>query len=175
MYNFDNLISRGTSFTLTALNDLNSKVIKELHTKSSTIAVKNLQMIQLQKAILTIGMFSLFESILQERLSCQDGFKEVKKRLIQSGKIELYNRFDDFYCAINVLKHGLGRSYDTLVSKSDPSPFRLKLPGENLFYEGDVSEISTLIEFDNKFVINCAEIIESVTKEIKTEHPVCNF
>ncbi len=89
MHNFDDLVYRGTSFTLRELKDANSKVIEELQTSGSTIAVKNLQMIQLQKAILAIGMFSLFDSILQERLSCRNGFEEVKKRLIQTGKVEL--------------------------------------------------------------------------------------
>jgi hypothetical protein len=116
-------------------------------------------------------MFSLFDSILQERLSCRNGFEEVKKRLIQTGKVELHNRFDDFVCAINVLKHGRGRSYNALVSKSESLPFRLKLPGEYFFDEGNVSEISTLIEVDDKFVLNCAELIELVSKEIRIEFP----
>jgi hypothetical protein len=171
MHNFDDLVYRGTSFTLRALKEVNSKVIEELQTSGSTIAVKNLQMIQLQKAILAIGMFSLFDSILQERLSCRNGFEEVKKRLIQTGKVELHNRFDDFVCAINVLKHGRGRSYNALVSKSESLPFRLKLPGEYFFDEGNVSEISTLIEVDDKFVLNCAELIELVSKEIRIEFP----
>ena len=171
MHNFDELVYRGAAFTLNALEEVNSKVIEVLQTSASTIAVKNLQMIQLQKAILAIGMFSLFDSILQEGLSCRNGFEEVKKTLIQIGKVELHDRFDDFICAINVLKHGQGRSYDTLVTKSGSLPFRIKLPGENFFDEGDVSEVSTLIEVDDKFVLNCAELIEQVSKEMRNEFP----
>ncbi len=171
MHSFDDLVYRGTSFTLNALEEVNSKVIEELQTSGSTIAVKNLQMIQLQKVILAIGMFSFFDSILQEGLSCRNGFEEAKKVLIQKGKVELHGRFDDFVCAINVLKHGRGRSYDALVAKSGSLPFRIKLPEENFFYEGDVSEISTLIEVDDKFVLNCAELIELVSKEIRNEIP----
>jgi len=74
MHNFDELVYRGAAFTLNALEEVNSKVIEVLQTSASTIAVKNLQMIQLQKAILAIGMFSLFDSILQEGLSCRNGF-----------------------------------------------------------------------------------------------------
>ena len=171
MHTFDELVYRGTIFTLRALEDVNFKVIEELKTSASTIAVKNLQMIQLQKAILAIGMFSLFDSILQEGLSCRNGFEEAKKVLVQRGKIELQNHLDNFICAINVLKHGRGRSYDALVSKSESLPFKIKLPGENFFDEGDVSEVSTLIELDDKFVLNCAELIEQVSKEIRQEFP----
>ena len=171
MHNFDELVYRGTSFTLSALEEMNSKAIEVLQTSASTIAVKNLQMIQLQKAILAIGMFSLFDSILQEGLSCRNGFEEAKKTLIQTGKVELHNRFDDFVCAINVLKHGRGRSYNALVSKFKTLPFRIKFPDEDFFYEGDVSEIYTLIEVDDEFVLNCAELISLVSKEIRNEYP----
>lgn len=165
MHNFDDLVHRGTSFTLNALGKANSKVIIALKTSAPTIAIKNLQMLQLQKAILATGMFSLFDAILQEELSCRNGFEKAKKILIQKGKVELHDRFDDFVCAINVLKHGRGKSYDALVAKSESLPFRIKLPGEIFFFEGDVSEVSTLIEVDDKFVLNCAELIEQVSKE----------
>jgi hypothetical protein len=171
MHNFDELVYRGTTFTLCALKEVNSKVIEELQASASTKAVKNLQMIQLQKAILAIGMFSLFDSILQEALSCRNGFEEAKKILTQKAKVELHNNFEYFICAINVLKHGRGRSYDILVAKSSSLPFRIKLPGQNFFYEGDVSEVSTLIEVDDNFVLNCAELIEQVSREIRNEFP----
>lgn len=169
MHNFDELVYSGVLFTLRALEEVNSKVIEELQTSASTSSVKALQMIQLQKAILAIGMFSLFDSILQEELSCRNGFDEAKKILFQKGKIELHNRFDEFICAINVLKHGRGRSYDALVLKSRSLPFRIKLPEENFFFEGDVSEVSTLIEVDDNFVLNCAELIGQVSKEMRNE------
>ena len=167
MFDFDELIYIGAAFTLNALEKLNSKVIEELQTSGSTVAVKNLQMVQLQKAILAIGMFSLFESMLQAGLACSNGFDGAKKILLQKGKNELHNRFDEFICAINVLKHGRGKSYDALVSKSHPLPFKIKLPAENFFYEGDVSEVHTLIRVDDDFVLNCAELIDQVSKEMR--------
>lgn len=118
---------------------------------------------------IAIGMFSLFESILQEGLSSRNGFEEAKKVIVKNGKVELQNRFDNFICAINVLKHGRGRSYDTLVSISELLPFKIKLPGENFFNEGDVSEVSTLIKVDDEFVLNCAELIEQISNEIRNE------
>jgi hypothetical protein len=171
MHNFDELVYSGTTFTLGALTEVNTKVIEELQLGASTASVKNLQMIQLQKVILAIGMFSLFDSVLQEGLSCRNGFEEAKKLLIQKGNGELYTHFDNFICAINVLKHGKGKSYDILASKSGSLPFRIKLPGQNFFYEGDVSEVSTLIEVDDNFVLKCAELIEQVSREIRNEFP----
>ena len=70
-----------------------------------------------------------------------------------------------------MLKHGRGKSYDTLVEKSGLLPFRIKLPRESFFDEGDITEVSTLIEVDDKFVLNCAELIEQVSKELSDKFP----
>lgn len=167
MHHFDELVYRSTSFTLNALDELYSKVTDELQTGASTTSVWNLQMIQLQKAIIAIGMFSLFESMLQSELKCRNGFEEAKRALKHSNKEELRDRFEDYISAINVLKHGRGRSYDSLVAKYDILPFRIKLPGENFFHEGDVSQVSTLVKVNDQFVLDCAEIVEQVSKEIR--------
>ena len=164
MHNFDDLIYRGTTFTLNGLEENHSKISEELQTSGATSLVKNLQMIRSQKVILAIGMFSLFESILQNGLSCKDGFAEAKKILTETGNIQLRDRFEMFFLAINILKHGHGRSYDKLIAKSG-LPFKIKQSGQDFFNEGDVSEISTLIEVDNEFVLNCAELIENISKE----------
>ena len=75
MHNFDELVHRSTAFTLKkALETENCKLMEKFQTNTSTNGIKNLQMIQLQKAIIAIGMFSLFDSILQEGLSCRNGF-----------------------------------------------------------------------------------------------------
>ena len=166
MHKFEDLIYRSTSFTLGALEETNSKIIEELQTSESTILVKNLQMIQLQKAIFSIGMFSMFEAALQDQLSCGNGFEGAKNILKEKQNLKLHNRFDEFICAINVLKHGKGRSYDALLSKSEILPFKIKLQGENFFDEGDISEIDTLIEVDDSFVLNCADLIDKVSSEI---------
>ena len=171
MHRFSELVFRSTSFTLGVLEEVKSKVIEQLETSGSTVLVKNLQMIQLQKAITAIGMFSLFESILQDGLACKNGFDEAEKILNQSGNNELNNRFEDFICAINALKHGKGRSYNTLVAKSSMLPFKIKMPDEDYFDEGDVSEITTLIEVDDEFVLACARLIEEVSEEIRIARP----
>ena len=125
--------------------------------------VKALQMLQLQKAVLAVGMFSIFEATVQDALGVANGFQEVRLRLDAAGNAALRERFEDMCLAINVLKHGKGRSYDALVAKAAVLPFRLKLPHEDFFSEGDVSEAATLIEVDDAFVRGCAELICEIT------------
>jgi len=167
MHNFDHLVYRGTQFALTALNDLQSNVLEGLNLRGTTSGVKNLQAINVQKAIMAIGMFSLFESILQNGLKCQNGFKDAEKILSESDQTDLCERFRVFALAINTLKHGKGQSYERLIEKASSLPFRVKLPDENFFFEGNVSEISTLIEVDDTFVLNCAKLIEEVSIVIR--------
>jgi hypothetical protein len=133
--------------------------------------VKALQMIQLQRAIMAVGMFSIFESIIQDGLQCEDGFSQARKSLKDANEFSLEKRFSQFSLAINVLKHGRGRSYDALLVESDRLPFRIKRLGEDLFSEGDVSEVSTLIEVDDRFVLDCAEVIRDVSHVIGRTHP----
>ncbi|MGR3810549.1 hypothetical protein [Jiulongibacter sp. NS-SX5] len=171
MHRFNELVLRSTLFTLDSLKEVENNVIELLQTRGSTVLVKNLQMIQLQKAITAIGMFSLFESILQDGLDCKNGFQEAKNIMKESGNEDLNVRFEDFICAINVLKHGKGRSYDTLVAKSSLLPFKIRMPREGYFEEGDVSEISTLIEVNDDFVLDCARLIEEVSEEIRNLRP----
>lgn len=171
MHSFTDLIDRCTAFTLYALSEAQKEVVEELQNSSSTHLVKNLQMVQLQRAISAVGMTSMFEAILQNGLGCQNGFKEAKDILDRAGEISLNNRFNDLLLAINVLKHGRGRSYDELISKNAELFFRIKQPGEYFFCEGDISEISTLIDVDDAFVRSCAQVISEVSNAIKKAHP----
>lgn len=128
-------------------------------------------MVQLQKAIQAVGMFSMFEAILQDGLNCSDGFRGAGQILANNGKVDLKARFEDLQMAVNVLKHGQGRSYNALVEKAERLPFRIKQPGETFFSEGDVSEVSTLIEVDDAFVLGCAEVIREVSEAIRAARP----
>ena len=128
-------------------------------------------MVQLQKAISTVGMFSMFEAILQDGLGCEDGFREAKVILERENEMSLKERFSDLQLAINVLKHGRGYSYEQLVKKSAELPFKIKQPDEMFFYEGDVSEVVTLILVDDAFVMNCVQVIQDVSTAIKKARP----
>jgi hypothetical protein len=171
MHSFSELVDMGTTFILNYMNDTYHKASEELNARGETILVKFIQMIRLQKAIFSIGMFSIFDAILQERLGCKDGFKEANAILSLEGKEELKNRFIDFQLAINALKHGRGRSYEELITRMKNLSFNIKNPEDAFFFEGDVSEISTLIEIDDEFVLQCASIINEVTDVIRKARP----
>jgi hypothetical protein len=166
MHSFTELIDRSTSFTLHALKEAEARVLKEMQTSGSSTLVKALQMIKLQKAIMAVGMFSIFEAIIQDRLGCPDGFPEAFGRLEREGEHDLTKRFSQFIRAINVLKHGRGPSYNQLLAEIDDLPFKIKPRDEGFFLEGDASEITTLVEVDDRFVLQCADVIRDVSKVI---------
>lgn len=172
MHSFSEIIGRCTAFTLGALDEVNEKTINALQKSGATTLVRTLQMIRLQKTILAVGMFSLFEATLQDSLNCRNGFVEAKKILDQDGNAAILERFTDLELAINVLKHGRGRSFDTLVAKCGGTlkPY-VKQLDEQFSDEGDVSEIATLIDVDDKFIFLCGEIIEQMSEVIKRTRP----
>lgn len=171
MHSFIELSEWSTEFALNALNEAQSRAFEALQTRAQTSLVKTLQMIQLQKAIIAIGVFSIFEAMLQDSLGCKDGFAEVPKILIKQGGQDLLHNFLRYSRAVNVLKHGRGRSYDQLLSEVDLLPFRVKRRDENFFFEGDVAEVSTLVEVDDHFVKQCVDIIQKVSLAMKIENP----
>ena len=171
MQGFAELVDQCAAFTLDAVREANERTIEALQTSGATSLVKALQTMQLQKAILAVGMFSMFEASMQDGLNCKDGFGEVAGILAREESLALLERFGDLCLAINVLKHGRGRSYEALVTKAANLPFRVRMPGEAFFFEGDVSEVSTLIEVDDGFVLSCAEVIREVSQTIRRARP----
>ncbi len=171
MHAFSELVQQSTAFTLSAIESAQKRVIEKLQTSAATPLVKALQMVQLQRAISAVGMFSMFDAILQDELQCTDGFSKAAELLETEGKMALRERFGDLQLAVNVLKHGRGRSHDALVQRAGSLPFRVKRPDESFFSEGDVAEISTLVEVDDAFVQLCAETIYEVSLAINSKGP----
>lgn len=167
MHRFNELARDCVASTLNALNVAQEHNMEELKTSSATRLVRGLQMINLQKAILAVGILSMFDAELQGELDCEYGFGRADEILEQKGLTTLREEFGDYRKAINVLKHGRGTSYDALVAKAGALPFRVLLPTEDFFFEGDVAEISTLIEVDDKFVEECARIVREVSQAVR--------
>ena len=133
MHQYFDLVYRAAAYTLSALAE-SEKLVRQGH--GNTATVKNLQAIRLQKAIMAIGMFSLFESVVQDSTKSKNGFAEVRRCLDAQKEIALAKRFSQFYAAVNVLKHGRGESYETLLGDNQ-LPFRIERPGAPLFVEYD--------------------------------------
>jgi hypothetical protein len=167
MHSFSELIERSALMTLSALNDTQKHVANELQTSARTPLIKAIQAVTLSKVVLAVGMFSIFEAKLQDGLTCAEGFREASKILDCEGEAALSEKFGDLILAINVLKHGKGRSYQALVTKAGTLPFNVKQPGQAFFYEGDVSEVSALVEVNDAFVQHCVDVIGQVSKVVR--------
>jgi hypothetical protein len=141
----------------------------------STVFVKNAQALQLSKVVTAVGIFSIFEARLQDGLNCSDGFAELRKVLLSANEQALASRFEQFAAAVNVLKHGRGRSYDRLISMHGSLPFILKATGQHFFFEGDVSEPETLVLVDDTFVRSCAELIQASIEAVQSVRPDTYF
>ena len=68
MHSFEELAQYCTEYILGALEETQHKVEAALQTSGATSLVEALQMIQLQKAISVVGVFSIFDAMLQDRL-----------------------------------------------------------------------------------------------------------
>ena len=152
-------------FTLDQLDELDSTIINELQTSSATRHIKNLQASNIQRVVTAVGIFSIFEAVLQKHFEQEDGFafSTGRKQLIEKGHTELEIRLSQFKDAVNTLKHGSGSSYLRLLSQSDSLPFRIKKTTKGFFDEGNVSEVDTLILVDREFVQNCVQLIEDAS------------
>ncbi|TAG46070.1 MAG: hypothetical protein EAZ30_13515 [Betaproteobacteria bacterium] len=167
MHPFSELVYHGAHLTLRSLSETQTSVHAELEHSGATRLVKALQMIELQRAILAVGIFSMFEAYLQGALECENGFAEARTCLRKAGEDSLLERFNDVYLAINALKHGRGKSYDQLVAKASALPFWVKPNPDKFFHEGDVSEVAALIRVDDEFVMLCCNVIHDVSESIR--------
>ena len=171
MHPFSELIESSALMALSALNSTQQQIRSELQTSARTPLVKALQAVALSKTVLAVGIFSIFEALLQDGLKCTDGFREASAILDAEGETALREAFGDLILAINVLKHGHGRSYQTLAAKVSTLSFTVKQPGQNFFHEGDVSEIAALVKVDEPFIHHCVDIIQQVSVVIRRVRP----
>lgn len=167
MHRFEELVERGTHFMLAAIDAAEQDVSKQLETSGAARHVKALQMLQLQRAVLAVGMFSMLEAHLQGSGDAKYAFADVATRLRNAGASSLAEEFTVLKQAVNALKHGSGSSYVALTKiRDDRLPFRIKREGDSFFHEGDVGEVSTLVEVDSAFLLYCAETVKRVAEKL---------
>jgi hypothetical protein len=160
------LLTACANFMLANAAEAEDEVHERLETGASTSDVNALRMFRLHKALVAVGMFSLFEALLQDQLRWKEPFKELKAYLEARGRRELASAITDYNLAINVLKHGQGRSYEKLRARVALVDFGVGNPDEP-YCEGDVSEVPVLIDVDERFVRRCAELIEQAADVIR--------
>ncbi|ENG5660868.1 hypothetical protein ABUT75_002436 [Flavobacterium psychrophilum] len=172
MHSFSELILRSSAFLQNTLDEIENKTLNELETNGATIHIKNLQMINLQKAFFFIGVFSYYEALLQERLECKNGLEEAKKILKENGENLLHEKFIELQYVVNVLKHGKGRSYNQLIEKENRKINVIIKELEPEYYdEGSIDEISSLIEVNNEFIDESINLINEFSTVIQKYKP----
>ena len=161
------LVLQAADFVLGHVNSVENETEAWLQTHADTPAVNRLRRMAMVRAITAVGTFSLFESSLQQKRGWEHPFRETDRILRLDGLTELANRFEDTRDAINVLKHGRGRSHDALLARRDRLAFEIKGPGERFFNEGNISEGLRLIKVDDGFVRHCSGVIADVLNALK--------
>ena len=89
------LLSKCADFTLSHSQPVHDDVSEQLKTSARTSLVEALRLLRLQESILAVGMFSLFESMLQDRLGWPRPFEHLKGYLTEAGHQRLARTFDD--------------------------------------------------------------------------------
>ena len=172
MHNFSELILHSSTFILSILKEIEDRTMQDLYNSPETIHIKKLQMINLQKTFFFIGVFSYYESLLQERLNSKNGFAEVKKILKNNNEFQLLEEFNELQCIVNVLKHGKGSSYNELLQKQKRKiNINIKHRNLNYFNEGNVNEICSIIEVDDKFITKSVRLINAIAIAIQKYNP----
>ena len=166
MHKFSLLVEGCVGFTSSRLDDTIREIETRLAERATTVEIKNLQSVKLQYTITAVGMFSIFDAQAQRAFGAADGFAAIREALLEKGRKDLHARFDQLTLAINVLKHGEGRSYDQLLRMQDQLPFKVKNAPDDFFDHGDCSEIDTLVDADSRFLKLCADVIYDVSDVI---------
>jgi len=142
-----------------------------LNESGSTGLVTAARMMTMHATIVATGTISVFEGLLQQSLGWDDPFRRIDRHLRQHGEDDLAERLLDYRAAINVLKHGAGRSHERLLQRKDQLDFAVRSPDQAFHDEGDVSEVGTLVRADATFVKNCARLIEEVASALRRTVP----
>lgn len=81
-------------------------------------------------------------------------------------------RFTDVELAINVLKHGKGRSYNILIAKGGGT-LKEKLKDFDLeeYEENDIAALTTQIDVNDEFIYKCIDLITEISELIAEAHP----
>lgn len=146
-------------FLLPRLQEAEASILREFEHGMSTVPLRALKSIKLQKAVVAVGMFSLLESSIQAEMGWKRPFSKLEKLLGEKQELALCDLFNAYRLAINVLKHGQGVSLKSLLSRND-LPFRVRggLDDEETFVDLD----NLLVDVDDDFISGCAEVVERI-------------
>lgn len=165
------LVPLAADYTVAGQEHAESSNLKSLENDGSTRRVIMARMLTMRSTIVATGTISVFEALLQQSLGWEQPFPRLDAHLRAHGLDDLAERFLDYRDAINVLKHGAGRSHDRLLGRRERLEFRVRPLDEPFHDEGDVSEVSTLVRADTGFVRNCGRLVGEVTEALRRTVP----
>ncbi|SFH97119.1 hypothetical protein [Bradyrhizobium sp. Gha] len=120
-------------FTLHHTHESEQQTFKELETSGATRLINALRVFRLQRAVLAVGMFSMFEALLQSKLKWKDPVVQLDDHLCAHGMKELASAITDYRLAINTLKHGEGRSHKDILARADKLEFKVRASGDHFY------------------------------------------
>ena len=138
---------------------------QQLTESASTHLLVGVDVCLCECAASAVGCVSLYESRLKKTFGWAVPFKELQEWLSQNNQSALALEVELLVMAINVLKHGEGRSLSTLQNFAGKLPFDLHL-GDGEF---DVCFQPELISVGPDFVEYCADLIERTWKEVQQQ------
>ena len=142
------------------IQDAFDQIYRELEHSGSTHLFTALDICHTRICAMAVGLFSLYESRLQSKYGLESPFDKLETQLANFGSTNQLEEFKDFRAAINVLKHGKGRSHSNLLVRGERLPFKVQEALGALVVEGDVCPPSDLILVSTEFLELCCEIIE---------------
>lgn len=162
MHDFAELALRGEVISRRIYEEETDQILGLLAETGETIYVKALQSLSLHRAAYLVGMCSMYEAYLEGRYG-ESGWALVRRTLGDAGEQDLLQRFEFMTAAVNVLKHGQGRSYEYLCQRRLELPFSIAMEdGTEDFDEGDVSMLVSLVVVDQEL----ADFFNAVIMEI---------
>lgn len=162
------LLTRACDALLPVVDEYEGRYLGILAETGRTNAVNGLRAARLQRAIIAVGMFSLFEAALKSEYNWPNPISRLEE-VLKATDPALWNRFETYWLANNVLKHGTGKSLEKLVQRRAQLEFEVRAEDEAFFEEGVINEIHSRIDITNPFVRNCAALIEQISLLIAKE------
>jgi hypothetical protein len=161
------LVSLAADYTVAGQEYAEAQNLAALEKSGATSFVAAARMMTMRSTIVATGTISVFEALLQQSLGWKNPFLALDDHLRTHGLEDLAERFLDYRAAINVLKHGAGKSHDRLLARRAQLDFPVRDLDQPFHHEGDVSEVSTLVRADVEFVRKCARLVAEVAAALR--------
>ena len=161
------LVSLAADYTVAGQEHAEAQNLAALEQSGATRFVTAARMMTMRATIVATGTISVFEALLQQSLGWKNPFLALDEHLRTQGLEDLAERFLDYRAAINVLKHGTGKSHERLIARRTQLDFLVRELDQPFDDEGDVSEVSTLVRADVEFVRKCARLVEDVAAALR--------